>query len=95
MATVKVYQETDNEGMSKPERFMTIEKHLIELTSAINSLESKVNDKSSDNKKNCEEDIKKLKADFLNLKTQDLEKIKSDIRDLSVAVKKLQPPPTH
>ena len=117
-AELPTYKETDNEGMYKPERFSSIEKQLIAVTNAFNSLEAKLNENTKKMKdledvlkvmkvdadtklqsqlgekpsqnKSQEEEMAKLKADFLAIKNKDIEKIKIDLHDLSQAVKQIQ-----
>jgi hypothetical protein len=128
-ATVPSYQETDNEGMYKPERFSSIEKQLILVSKAVNAIEDKhaasaaaLNEKINENSKqiklledqfkslkptdttaehkasgrttdknvSLEDEMKKLKADFLSLKNQDLEKMSIELHELSLHLKQLE-----
>jgi phage-related tail protein len=125
MATVPSYQETENEGMTKPERFSSIEKQLIEVSKAVNeiadknvvaigALSEKINENSkriklledqfkllkpadktaehkvSDKPASLEDEMKKLKADFLSLKNQDMEKMSIELHELSLHLKQLE-----
>jgi peptidoglycan hydrolase CwlO-like protein len=118
LAAVTVYQEMDNAGLDRFERFSLIEKHLAELGKTINKLESKLDEnskmvknleakfselkvadsKKTDSKaeekqvdgKKIEDEMKKLKDDFLSIKNKDIEPMKADIYDLKISQRILE-----
>lgn len=88
MAAVKEYHLTENEGLYKPERFDSIERHLIELTSAFNKLEEKV-EANSKMIKMLEEKGRTVKVSE-SLKTELVpEEGKSSIKKLEEELKKV------
>ena len=117
-ATLPSYESTDNQSMTKGERFDSIEKQMMAISNAVNSFEKTLNENAKkikdleniiktlkdqdnikakervgeqpDDSKKTTDEMKKLKADMLSIKNQDIEKIKVDIHDINDAIKVLQ-----
>jgi uncharacterized membrane protein len=82
LGEVKEYKSTDNEGMSSIERFFVLEKQVIELTTTVNKLDSKI---FANNKEiqNLIQEIKVIKEN------KDIEKMKTELTILSEKVERL------
>lgn len=58
MATISIYETTDNSGLNKQERIETMDKYLVELSASLKKMENKLEENS--NKLKSLEDIVKI-----------------------------------
>jgi hypothetical protein len=81
-AEVSTYRPTDNAGMSKPERFDSIEKYMVEISSAVRNLEAGLSDNSKK--------IKNLEDAFNKFKLEVMKKTESDRGEWQEGDKKIE-----